>query len=145
MLTLKQLRDRCLDLADTDLGEYVRPGLVNTPAIWVWDRPLPQDWKVNTSNLDEALISAVECVIDPNPNPDIRSRTFKHKFDWQAYTVRLIQHDRRQPLNTIKNRFIGGFQTLGQVSYLEGTDLYNAQYVIPILDPIAITVCPTSL
>lgn len=141
MITPVQLRSCVAAVVGDDLGQYARPNLSNAPSIWVWDRPLPSDYKViKATSLDDVLIPCFEAIIDPTPTPRQRSRQTRGTvIDW-LWSITVVQHDRRQLFQSMIERFYCHFRQLEDPIYLEGTDLYPAQlqWRIPFIDFIEV-------
>jgi hypothetical protein len=131
-MTPKELRDCLVAVIGDDLGQYARPMLPNIPAFWVWDRPLPADFKVVTAPLNQPSIPALEGVLDPNPTVKKRSRNTRSlTVDW-VWTFRLIAHDRRQSFSPVIDRMLCHFRQIDDPIYIEGSDLYNPQFQFSI-------------
>lgn len=141
MISTAILRQCLIDLIGADLGEYQRPDGPNIPAFWVYDRPLPGQYKVVTMDELSPWVPALEGVLDPNtePRPKVKNTRFL-AYD-EIWTFRLVQHDRRQPMREAVRRIMCHFEQTPFPTYLAGSDLYHAQYTfeIPILSSLEVS------
>lgn len=137
-MTRAELRTLLIQIIGADLGQYARQEpLGPTPAIYVNDRPLPSSWKViKAESLNAPLIPCFECAIEAEPIPSEIFRNVRHRGDWNIWQVHVVQHDRRQFFDGLKDRMHCNFRNLREPQYIPGTDLYNAQYLFQIPCPI---------
>ena len=137
--TVKQIRDHLQSLLAPYLGDYRRPDGSTVPAVWVWDRAFPSDYKMIVSAPNEPMVNALELSISKNHVPDMTRGGFSHFIDWRVFDVRLVQHDRRQPIADPMYAILTNYTKTKTPVYLEGTDFAHSQLVFELVAPIQVS------
>lgn len=126
-ISAPDLRAALIDSLGQELGEYKRPVLPNTPAIWV-GRHLPAGYKVVMSASTEPLINALEVVVDKYPEPELKFRNFGAPALSSRWNVFLVFHDDRQDPQPALAAICRDFRIDARVDHLPATDLNPEQY-----------------
>lgn len=141
MTDVFDLREKLTRVLSPYLGEYERADGSKIPAVWVWDRPFPDTYKMLVMPTTKPMIPAIELAIEPEPNPNVLRGGFRRFVDWRSFTVRLIQHDRRQRVDPAINLILVNYSKTKTPLKLPGTDFSALQYVFEVVAPVQY--CPT--
>ena len=118
-------------LAD-QLGQYKRPGLPDTPAIYV-GRIIPAGYKVIVSPDDELNpVPAIECIISKFPDYKILPSNFRGTAIEETWKLFLIFHDDRQFPRTAIQLICANFQLIGEIAHLNASVNVPEQYQFSI-------------
>lgn len=134
-LSLIEIRTRLAQCLTGAIGQYNNGEL----AIWVLDRPVPDDLKVLTSESPESYIPALEVVINPFCSMEDQQANYNQALVSEITKVYLIWHDQRQPTRLPALALMAAFKGyLPSLAYLDESELHKRQHVLTITNKIMV-------
>jgi hypothetical protein len=133
-----ELRSELIQVLGSELGTYQRPGLADTLAIHVLDRPVPAGYKVKLADSEVPPINGLEVLIQFAPEYQRKNRNYGSALIGEGWRVFLVFHEQRQNPQQAIRSIIANFATAGEFSDLQADKLIPTQYSVVIRNRLQI-------